>query len=327
MESIRTKNAIALCHIIEGYENFINDIELVWEKNNYFYFIEDLKKVSFKENIFGKRDAKKFYEKYNWIINTINEYSRIDTFLFEILGDKNKQQSMYVLYEYLLKNEACIEQILTLLEQIRSLGFQSILFDENADFTKEEYNVFQEPIRNYNANIGYLENLERIPSYGKEKIKYKSNDSHYKIKFNYTLAGNKFLIDHTIYLNSLLFDPSLLPSFASKPDILFEKIIDLKKDKVEECQKVTDAVNVKLKLMDLKSELRSAKQTIEKIYNSAEQKNLEDALLYMELELARMEQVDCENDKELMENNAITEEILKRELSVRKSILDNIDLD
>lgn len=327
MENIRIKNAIALCHIIEGYENFINDIELVWEKNNYFYFIEDLKKVSFKENIFGKRDAKKFYEKYNWIINTINEYSRIDTFLFEILDDKNKQQSMYVLYEYLLKNEACIEQILNLLEWIKTLGFQSILFDETADFTKEEYNVVQEPIRNYNANIGYLENLERIPSYGNEKIKYKSNGSHYKIKFNYTLAGNKFLMDSTIYLNSLLFAPSLLPLVGCTSDILFEKIIDLKYDKVEECQKLTDAVNVKLKLMDLKSELRSAKQTIEKIYNSAEQKNLEDALLYMELELARMEQVDCENDKELMENNSITEDILKRELSVRKSILDNIDLD
>lgn len=313
MESIRIKNAIALCHIIEGYENFINDIELVWEKNNYFYFIEDLKKVSFKENIFGKNEAKKFYKKYNWIINTINEHSRIDTFLFEILGDEKKKQSMNVLYEYLFKNEACIEQILNLLEWIKALGFQSILFDENADFTKEEYNVFQEPIRNYNANIGYLENLERIPSYGKEKIRYKSNGSHYKIKFDYSHTYKKFLMDSTIYLNSLLFDPSLLPSFSSKPDILFEKIIDLKKDKVEECQKLTDAVNVKLKLMDLKSELRSAKQTLKELSNMEERNLLENALLYMELELARMEQVDCENDKELMENNSITEDILKRE--------------
>lgn len=313
MREIRIKSAITLCHIIEGYDSFIKDVELIWKKNNYFYFIEDLKKVSFKENIFGKREAKKFYKEHSLIINTINEHSRIDIFLKEFLGDENKQQSMYVLYEYLLKNEADIEQILTLLEQIRSLGFQSILFDENADFTKEEYNVFQEPIRNYNANIGYLENLERIPSYGKEKIKYKSNDSHYKIKFSYSHIDNKFLIDSTIYLNSLLFDPSLLPSFSSKPDILFEKIIDLKKDKVEECQKLTDAVNVKLKLMDLKSELRSAKQTLKELSNMEERNLLENALLYMELELARMEQVDCENDKELMENNSITEDILKRE--------------
>ncbi len=333
MEDIKVKNAIALCHIIDGYEDFIKDAKnLRNEKSFNSYFLEDLKKISLAKNAFVRRNVKRFYEKHKRIIDTINEYSRIDVFLFETLYDRvdkgSAEELMHTLYEYLLKNDGDMEQILNVLNHIKTLGFDSIHLDETADFTKEEYIISTKPIENHDRKIGYLENLERIPAYGTNNVRYKSNGSHYKIKLYYTLGNYQFLRDNTIYLNSLLFDCSLLPPFSASPDELFAEITTLKEEKEEECKKVTDSVDLKIRLAELEDKLYSAKEMIKNISITSELKNIEDAICYMELELVRMKQISSDYDKSLVEGEtSITEEILKRERNLRKSILDNTDID
>lgn len=333
MEDIRVESAITLCHVVKEYESFIEDVKSFMNKENKnTYFLEDLRKVSIVKNTFGKRKIKNFYKSHQGIIDTINRHSRIDTFLFEVLYDRvNKgsaEASMHTLYEYFLKNETDKEQILILLSHIRALGFDYIRFLENVDFTKEKYAISPVPIENFLNDLGYLENLERIPSFGKAKIKYKSNGSHFKIKFSYSHLSRKFLMDNTIYLNSLLFSPSLLPSAPCLPSNLFKEIVSLKEEKQEECEGITDAVNLKIKLTDLEKELRSVKAMLNNLSRVEAKEKLENSLRYMEVELLRMTQLSSEYDKSLVSpESSITEEILKRERNIRKSILENIDLD
>lgn len=321
MRELRVKNVIAMCHIITYYKDFIKDVKKQMQERKNFSildFTEDLNKVSKNQSVMGKRKAKKFYKKYQGVINTINRHSRIDTFLIEhIFGKAEKgdlDETIHTFYEYLYNNQNSIEQILILLEQIKALGFQYIELDETADFTKEEYSISPVPIENFAENTAYLENLERIPAYGK-KIKYKSNGSSYKILFDYCVICSCFSADTTIYVNNLLFEPSVLPTFPCSYEDLFDEIVSLKEEKTEECATITDTIDIKLTLNDLRKELTSAKQTFENLSNSFEKSNLEEALLYMELELARMEQIDKEHDKTVV-SSSINEEDLKREINL-----------
>lgn len=317
MKDIKIKNAMALCHILENYEIFIKDVKsLRNEKSFNSYFLEDIKKISLSKNRFVRKNVKKFYEKYQRIIDTINKYARIDVFLFEALYDRvdkeSAEDSMYTLYEYLFKNKGNIEQILNVLNRLKALGFDSIHLDETANFTKEEYCIFTNPIENYDSNFAYLENLERIPAYGISKIRYKSNGSHYKIKLGFSLGNYQFLRDNTIYLNSLLFDISLLPLLAS-PDKLFTEITILKEEKEEACKKITNTVNLNIKLIELEKELYIIKKMIHNLSLTPNTENLVNSLSYIELELVRMKQISSDYDKELIEgDSSITEEILKK---------------
>lgn len=69
------------------------------------------------------------------------------------------------------------------------------------------YSISPDLMENYGRKMAYFENLERIPAYGERKIKYKTNGSHYKIKFDYSVINYRYSKDTTIYVNSLLFIP------------------------------------------------------------------------------------------------------------------------
>lgn len=320
MDSINVKNILALCHILKEYEEFIKDANEIEAHN--FSFILDITRLSLKQKKYVPRKVKSFYKKHKVTINVINDYSKIDLFLHEALNGEIAMQSMF---KYLSKHTSNMEQILTLLEHIKSLGFNSVHLDETADFSKKEYNVCVNPIQNFDKCIGYLENLERIPTYGTKTIKYKSKGSHYKIEINCGLHSNKLYKFDTIYVNSLLFDPNLLPIEANDPNALFEEIISLREEKVEECEKITDAVDLKIRLMDLEKQMQYTKNMIKNLSLTSEKESLEDSVRFMELEFVRMKQISDEYDKRLIEDDfSITEEILKKERRIRKSILDNI---
>lgn len=74
--------------------------------------------------------------------------------------------------------------------------------------------------------------------------------------------------------------------------------------------------------MKLRKTLEEAKKTL----NTSNE--VKDALLHMELELLRAEQIyDEERKKGLERDPSVTEEMLKRELTIRKKILNEPDID
>jgi len=329
MKEIRVKNAIAMCLIITSYKEFIQEAKKIINESPTFspsYFIEDVEKVAKEKFVFGKKKAKQFYKKYQAEIEIINRHTNIKTFLFEQLYGRvekgDLEETLESFYEYIYKNRINLDRILMVLDTMKSLGFRYVELDETADFTKEEYSISPDLMENYGRKMAYFENLERIPAYGERKIKYKTNGSHYKIKFDYSVINYRYSKDTTIYVNSLLFTPFLLPAYPCTPEDLFKEIVSLKEEKQEEVKRITKDVDDSLQLMKLRKTLEEAKKTL----NTSNE--VKDALLHMELELLRAEQIyDEERKKGLERDPSVTEEMLKRELTIRKKILNEPDID
>lgn len=360
MKEIRIKNAIAMCHILPRYKEFIQEVKNTIDRSYdslYNAHIGDTKLaqpdyfiINNLQNIAKGKGGKKchyFYRNYWPEIKTIKKYTSFEIFVMEQLFGRiekgDLEETIDPFYEYVYKNKAHLEQILLLLEKITTLGFQSIKLDETMDFTKEEYSILLEKPKNSDREMAYFENLERILAYGERRIKYKTNGSHYKIKFTYNFHA--FNINSTIYVNSLLFSPSTLPckpepegpykeyikqyisNFPSEPwedEIktidLFEKIASLKEEKQEEVKRITKDVDDSLQLMKLRKSLEETKKTL----NASNE--VKDALLHMELELLQAEQICNEERKAWLETSEfVTEEMLKRELNLRKSNAENTD--
>lgn len=282
-----------MCHIIPRYKEFIQEAKKIINENtpcSLTYFLKDVEKVTKEKFVFGKRKIKQFYKKYQQEIEIINRHTNLEKFLVEQLyGREEKgdlEETINYFYEYIYKNRVHLDQILIVLETMKILGFRHIELDETTDFTKKEYIVSSEPKENYGREIAYFENLERIQTSDKEIIKYKINSSHYKIRLGYSEIDYRYRKDTTIYVNSLIFDPSLLPAYPCVAEDLFKEIVSLKEEKQEKIPKYADDSITLLKW----------KKSLEKSKNILTFPNeRKDALLQMELKILQIEQ---EQDKE-----------------------------
>ena len=236
-KEIYITHMLALCHMYKEYTAFKVDLK---EKLSKYYkgsdFVSILKRVSLGEYAFNSKIVKQFYNKHKLVIDTINTYTSIQTFInlnFDEYGRSEAESSVDYFYEYILKNEKKLDKILELLYELKNLGFNK--------FTLGEINLGYYCIsKNNNKNpIVYLENMEAIPIASKEEIMYKSNFTNYEIIVD-TNSGK----DHVqITLNDLTFDADRLPSSVDKFDLI-NQIRNLENNISEEKEVIWDAVVV-----------------------------------------------------------------------------------
>lgn len=250
-------NLIALCHIIDDFEDFDKKVISMLSTWNIEYnkeFIKELQSISTQEKCFIPKwdvdrkkifaKAKKFYGENKSVIDTINQYSNIWAFIglyydsmsksidsldyYEITHTYHEQSIFF--YKYILKHKEDIEQILALLESIKELGFLDIELNEDLDFVKEIYTI--NPNFKDNKYIIYVANAKAIVNHPIH-IDYKTINSNYKISLKtwgddfYPYPAGKVII-----LNSLIFDSKSLPKSLNKEDI-FESILRLKSGQEE----------------------------------------------------------------------------------------------
>lgn len=319
--SANINNLIVLCHIIDDWEEFEKKLIPVIANKDTLVKLCDISK--------GKIDkkVKKFYVENKIIIDKINEYSNISSLIHDCYCQQINIDSFYFFYQYILTHKDKINNILELLEKLKKLGLNELEYNENADFTKETYNVHT----NFSTNFRfvYLDQLEAIPSYESNKIKYKSKNSCYKITLNVDdekISSTSFW--NKIYLNDLTFDPNRLPSELSKEET-FDKILKLREQKHQQYSAIKDSVDLGIGIADLYLMFDSVNNKINSLSNIEKKEELIELLQTIKNAILEMKTISTEFDKNIATNNPdISEEYLedeKKKYIIRRSF-SNIDL-
>ena len=303
-KTININDLIAICHIMDKYENLNMEIKKIMN-------IKGNKMLSFKlskinNNIcFGK--IRKFYINNKEAIDIFNKYSNFTTFIFHSY-DLNDYDTDYF-YNYILNNNNNLNNIMEVLYKLKSLGFIIIYMNENYYFDNTTYTIFKN--LNDNNSIEYLDNIEALPSYLEKKVKYKTNGSNYRISLN-----NKFHIKsykESIELNSLVFDPSILPEKLDKENT-FDKIINLNKKLENENENLRNSININISIEDLIIQYQIASKMIEKINNDSYKVLLKNNLENIKNNLEELKTISDNYSKEIINNySLINDETINEE--------------
>ena len=265
---IEIDNLMALCHILNDFEEFqkrlLKEISPKYNRN----FVEQVRKISTENSkIIGARKAKKFYNENKMVIDTINQYANISKFInmnYDDHGTPNKNFQFF--YQYIFQHKENIKQILEVLGKIQKLGFYRFEFNEHIDFTRFKYKVALRDNRIYsldNKSIIYVANPQVVPSYDTDKICYTTTNSNYKIELDIDIAGKGYQeniskYDKRITVNSLVFDPKTLPANLNK-ETIFDPLIKAKKEQKEQIASIRNAVDLSICVLKLEQRVNYAK--------------------------------------------------------------------
>lgn len=248
-------NLIALCYIIDDFEEFGERLRPLILSNYNRDFIFKLYDISEGKSCTFSKGVKKFYKENKMVIDTISKYSNILRFVsavFGLYGRVYDNNNLQFFYEYILSYKEHVEQIIEVLEGIKKLGFDSLEFNPNLDFTNELYDVY--PSFQKNFHVTYVDNIEVIPSYA-SRINYRTISSNYKM--NLGVVGDNFSeYDRIIIVNSLLFDSQRLPKNITRK-VIFDKILKLKDELEEKGISNKELVEMNMRTLDTKPLLTS----------------------------------------------------------------------
>lgn len=316
-------NIIALCHIIDDFEEFRkNLISMIFPEFNR-KFIFQLWDISKGKTKLGTRKAKKFYAENKSVVDMINQYSSITKFInlnYNCYG--NCYGSLEFFYGYISKHRNEINKILNILEKLKELGFDEFEFNEDIDFTTEDYSLL--PTFRDNSRLIYVDNIEVSPSYSKQ-INYHTTSSNYKM--NLSISGEDFSKYHrTIILNSLLFDLERLPENIDKTEV-FDGIIGLKQE--NQAEAIRNSVNLSVSISDLGYQLSLTNDVFNRLNGVENKEQLLQVLLNIKLDIDKLKTLSEEYDKSVIEKDSlITPDILEREktLYLRRREWEKMDI-
>lgn len=312
---VNINGLIALCHILDEYETFNqNLINFLKESRNKSNSIWRIGRIANGEDWAPAPKEKKFYKQNKLVIDTINSHLHIQTYICENYEfSYNNNAVVYKnneLYQYILNNKDKLDRIILVLEKLKKLGFKQLQFNENFDFTNEIYVL---PLfLHYNHYIPYLDNLEAIPVYRKDIVKYKSTSSNYKMTTLPVWSEVSFTYEMQIFLNDLTFDADRLPNAISKEEIT-DKIIALQKAKNEEYTIIRNSVDFSIGADDLLSSFSSVNNSLSKLDDVSKKEELTKLLASIKDDILKIKALSTEYDKEVVNNGKVTEETLNKE--------------
>lgn len=318
-EEAKIDNLIALCYLVYDYEEFYQKFiqSVITFSDKYREFIEQLYDISKGKFRLGAKQIKRFYNENKLIIDIINEYSNIVSFMNDIYNCRHCK--LKFLYEYISSHRGEIDKILAVLAKLKELGFDKLEFAADLDFTQESYKIYALPYDNF--YITYLDNLIVIPSYDPDVVSYKTKGSSYKMRIEFSVDNISESV-REIVLNDLIFDPSRLPKAITIEEI-FKKVVSLANDKTREYFMVEDSINLSVSIEELYAMFNSVSATIDELENIDKKQELIDALSNIREAILKMQAISNEYSKKLVTDNDIISETLlekgRRAHSKRKS--------
>lgn len=327
-KKISVNNLLALARTLDTYKIFNKRLKKFVSNKFNRGDILSLYKISKGEFVFSMR-ARRFYSDNKRIIDSISHYTSSSDFIDYVYKSVySSQGEMNYFYKYFNKNKDKINNIINLLEKIQELGFQEIKFNEEEDFTNKQYKINaymrESIISSIIADINFLENMELIPNYESDIIKYKTNGSNYCMMLP-NRSDAKDWPGKEIILNNLLFDVGRLPKSLKKKDTI-DKIISLKETKKNEETSIRDLVNLGVKIFDFEKEYARLEYIVEKLENVKSKDELKKVLSNIKIQLEQLKQI---NKNEIRENVDISEEQIESEkkLYIRNRDFQYLDLD
>lgn len=322
--SALTKNIIALCHIIDDFEEFRERLMPMIFSGYNRDFVFQLWDISLGKSRLGAGKAKKFYRENKAIIDTINKYSNINRFIndnYNCYGEP--EGSLEFFYGYILNHKDEMDKILAVLEKLNEFGFDSFEFNENLDFTTEMYGV--EPTFRRNRHITYVANPEVIPSYD-SYITFGTTSSNYKM--NLDILGDKICGYKNIKLNSLLFDPKSFPESINRKNT-FDHILELKDAQREQTDAIRNSVNLSVSVENLDMQLVASSIVISKLDGVENKGEMLAILESIREDIEKLKTLSLQHDSHVSEQQPlVTPEVLEKEkvLYLRRRDMANIDL-
>lgn len=310
---IETNNLIALCHVIDDFEDFQKKLLPIISPKYNRDFVAQLFEISYlKKNKIGARKARKFYEENKEIIDEINKHSTISRFINENYSYYGKSEgNLEFFYKYIMSHKEEIDKMLELLLKLKEIGFEHLKFNEEADFTQKKYCVAS--IFNYNYKVIYVANPEIIPNYD-SSINYKTKDSSYEMEFETSIGTGSFKnYCKLITLNSLLFDIKTLPPKTDKENI-FDVLVKLKNKQKEQSKKLQDVVNLSIGITDLETEILKINGMVTRLETVTNKEELLEVLASIREDMEKLKILsEVENNNIVQEEPIITPEIIKDE--------------
>ena len=267
-------------------------------------FINKIERVSNGQHVLLSGFEKKFFLKYKDVIDIIITYSNMTSF-----SDNNNYCDIIELYNnYLLFHKEEIANILSVLNKLLDLCFEEIYFNEDYDFTNMVFE-FNLESGDY-TNVSYLDNLQVISSYP-GVIKYKSDNSNYKIDLEYTYL--KTLIESKIGLNSLLFEPSRLPNSLNM-EFVFDEINDKARQYYDLYKEIKNSVNLSVGINDLLMQAEITGSMLDGLENVESREKLIEILNNILVEIKKLEKLSCEYNVSLSNKEPkLSKEFLEEE--------------
>ena len=303
---------IALCHILDDYENFnekLSNLLTMESKKNIAY---DLSAISNGKIVFGLVKIKNFYNENKLVIDTINNFYNISEFIYtnyDSNGQLKEMSDLNFFYKYFLDHKDELNIIISVLEKMKVLGLYNLQFGEEINFTDKKYDVYTD--FNKNFRISYLENMKIIPNYQEEVVKYTTTGSNYEIVVTSYINKN-IKYSGTIIVNNLLFNPNNLPKEISK-EVILDEIINLKNACQNECNAVRNSVDLSVSIDDLYSQYYITCKAIENIGDIENKDEIKDALLEIKSCLEQLQIISSTYNENIIDNSTITKERLKEE--------------
>lgn len=285
---IKVNAAIALCHVLDDFEQFEKNLKLFIPQASHDY-LNKLFNVSKGQKYLGTGKTKKFYNENKIIIDKINEYSNITDFIGGIYTSELCTGGLDFLYGYLLVNKENINDIINTLEKIKQIGINDIKFNNKLRFTNEKYSLnrfFYD-----NTCFVYLDNIKVVPGYDYSYIEYKNNNSNYMLKLQ--RDSRKIRIDE-IVLNDFSIDPNLLPNEISKSET-FDVIVQNARKKDYEYSVIKDSVYLSVGISDLNCIINDFSEKISNLESVNKKEELIEILKKMRHSIVEMKKINEEH--------------------------------
>ena len=220
----------ALAHIDDRFEDFNEDLRQLGESKK-----GDVRKKVVKAlNEKSSKKAQAFCDKYGDLLDTIETYTDLETFLsmnYTEKGKLNSYSSLQFYHDYIQDHPEEKYQIVDLIDRLYDLGFYSLTLDEGFDFTQDEHHL--SPMFHKNTVITYLDNMKIDLTTDSSEVAYYTDASDYAITIGkYSIASDE-RFGKRISVKNLLFSKDRLPKSLTREDT-FDEIIRLGRTHQEE---------------------------------------------------------------------------------------------
>lgn len=311
---INIDNLITLCHILDDYEEFEKILIKAMKHGSDRDFVFQLDDVSKGKFRLGSYKARRFYEENKLIIDAINHYSTIPSFINLNYGINGKiVGDIRFFYEYLVSHKEDIEKILFLMNKLKELGFDNIEFNDELDFTKEVYKTSLSQYDNF--YLMYVANPEVIPNYTNE-INYVTKDSKYKMILSITGYKEKEISKYNrkIILNSLIFNPYMLPEELDL-EHTYGNLVRLKEEQSDETFLIRNSVDLNVSIFDLDKQYDSTYRIINGLNNNIKHREeLVTILMEIKAKLEKLKLLGLEYNRSISRNDPLlSQELLEQE--------------
>ncbi len=310
----KLSHLLVLCDELDDFEKFNENLKNLLSSSDMEDLLYRIRKYSNGEFCFNLSKIKTFYKENIKIIDKINKLTSLDFFIrYNYDQNGNLSNDFNYFYQYILNNKNSLNNIISLLNELKTLGFNQLEFDEEEDFTKKSYGAY--PYFKNNISIDYLDNIEVIPTYD-SYIEYKTTNSNYKIRLNISrIESSIYSMD--ILVNSLLFDPSRLPKKLTK-ETTFDHILKLKLGQEKTRNFIKNSVDLGVSVFELETQLDITDKTIRNLDNVKNKKLLLDALANIKKEIEKLKSIELENNHSILQEDPdLTSEILNKEKKLR----------